>query len=203
MAFYMKKYILLLLPVLLTFSCQNSEDKSSQKNLNHELVKINSGDISSKKAGETIKELYSLISDKDIHIVKVLEVGYYYRVTFETISNGKTVQKTVFLTRDGQYLTEEVTEINEKYNELTNQKRFANCLLDKGVRVLVHPENAESQKMIIPLGRFADKIIINCATSMENCANLGAQSLPAVLYKEKVYNGLKSREWLETLTGCK
>ena len=149
-----------------------------------------------------IEEVYSLISGQPIDVIEVRNDPHLWRVVFRA-RVPESREQVVYVTRDGRYLIESLIDLPKRRDQLIGDKRFANCLKSRGVRIFADPKMPETRKQLEALGIFSKSLVINCAVAPENCKKLGVTALPAVAMGNRVTPGVQTRAWVETLSGCK
>ena len=160
-----------------------------------------SQDVGTQRAADIVAMVFSETAGTPVDVIRVAEDGSFYRVTFAG-RQTKTPQDAL-VTRDGLRVTERVIVVEDEMRKLADDRRFVECLLANRVAVLGAPGTPATTDQLVMLGRFGWKLLIHCEMEPENCKRLGATSFPAILHDKTVHQGLHTREFMETLTGCK
>jgi len=158
-------------------------------------------DVGLTRASAVVAAVFSETAGATVDVLKITEDGPFYRVTI--VSRETREPQDVFLTRDGKRITERVVDVDSELRNLAEDRRFADCLLAHKVSLLGAAGTPATTDQLMLLGRFGHKLLVRCDMEPENCKKLGATSLPSILADGTVHPGLRTRAWLETLTGCK
>lgn len=159
-------------------------------------------DVPSYEAAQKVRDLYALLADGAVNVAGTVEDTHYYRVDL-TVASKEPQTKTVYVTKDGRYLAEQLTDIDFQRGEFQKARAFAECLKDKDVRIFVQSQNKDSLSQLEVVGRFAAAVAVDCSAAPENCQEQQITEFPSIRHKEKVHVGAKNRAWFESLTGCK
>lgn len=159
-------------------------------------------DVGAAVAGDLVESFYGLRDGTEPRVLDIKADGVFYRVTMHRAGESPRLD-TVFVTRDGKYLADHPTPIAEEQARLRYDKRFADCLLNAGVRIYVQGNASFSQQAVAQAGSFGSALAIDCTISPDNCHKLGVRDLPTVAQGGELFSGIQSRTWLETRTGCK
>lgn len=150
----------------------------------------------------TVEELFGLAADAPVTVLDVTERSGLLRVLIQ-IGGDKPRTQVIWASRDGRYLADGLVDVDARREQLLADKRFAACLLDKGVRVFVDPDDGASAAQLAQLGAFARRLAIDCTVGPRNCEQLGVKELPTFAVGEERTPGLRTRSWVESRTGCK
>ena len=139
-----------------------------------------------------------------MEILSVKEESGIYRILIKTTdAKGAINAQEVFITKDGKLITDKFLPAADYKTSLQNDKDFLDCLYGKGVRVLGLSDNNYTLMQLNALGNFWYKIYIDCAgNNLQACQQLGVKNIPSVLYNQTIYEGAKSLNWFENVTGC-
>lgn len=159
--------------------------------------------ISAADARLIVEELYGMVASRPLDVLAVHRDGELYRVVFRTRGATDEGSQVAFLTTDGRYLIEDVVEVERHRRDLIADRRFADCLLAKGVRFLVEPGDPQTQQQLAYAGRFAPRLAVDCTAARDQCEPPRVPKLPATLIGDEVHPGLRTRAWLESVTTCK
>ena len=159
-------------------------------------------DLGPDRAAALVDELYSLISPDPVNIINIIPQGTFYRVSFEVLAS-KRVEQSVFVSRDGKYLSESITDISVKTKMLQSEKSLLECLSKKGVRVFLKGNDQNNIAQITALGRFHSLITIDCGVAPGICSRHQVTSFPTILDGDALVEGPKPLAWFEALTLCK
>jgi hypothetical protein len=158
-------------------------------------------DVGPAHASAVVAAVFSETASATVDVLKVTEDGPFYRVT---IASRETREpQDVLITRDGKRVTERVVDVDTELRKLAEDRRFADCLLAHKVSLLGAAGTPATTDQLMLLGRFGHKLLVRCDLEPENCKKLGASTFPSILADGTVHPGLRTRAWLETLTGCK
>lgn len=158
-------------------------------------------DVGPQRAAEIVTTLYSETAGAPVEAFQVRDEGAFYRVTLAP--RGTQQFQDVLLTRDGLRVAGQVVVVEDERRKLAEDRRFVDCLLEHKVTLLGAAGTPQTEEQLRILGRSGHRMLVRCELEPENCQRLGARSLPAILADGKAHDGLHTRAWLETLTGCK
>ncbi len=159
-------------------------------------------DASAIAVQELVESWYPLAEGREVRVLDVKADGSLYRVTFHRAGPQPQLE-TIFVTRDGRYLVEALRPVQQESARLRDERRFAECLRDAGLRIYTQAAAPFSQQAVAQAGHFGDLVAIDCSSAAENCHKLGVTELPSITHGGEVFSGVKPRAWLESRTGCK
>lgn len=154
-------------------------------------------------ARRTVAEVYGLLTDATVDVLSVEDIGLSYKVIFKLRDREGTPDQTSYLTKDGLWITDQLLNVGDYTERLRREKRFAECLADKGFRAFVAPGDPTSQKVVDAIGAYAHRVAVDCRSNPTSCQNLQIELLPTLAMGEVKEAGAKDRAWIENLTGCK
>lgn len=150
-----------------------------------------------------IEDYFGLATGTPHRVLRIENRSNLYLVTLLPDSVGAR-PLDVFVTLDGRYVFEQQFELAKRRESLQADKRFAQCLLDKGVRLYVDPAAAETKEQYAQLGFFAHTLSIDCGDKQAAlCSPHVADKLPALMMGKKIAPGVHPRAWVEAFAGCK
>ncbi len=155
-------------------------------------------------ASAIVEELYELQYESDAEILSVSDQNGLYKVIVRfTDFAGQSATQDVFVTKDGELLTDRLI-ITENYkNALANQKSFAECLADTGLRILGKTDDTATLQQLDVLGTYAYKVFVSCdGPSEQACIDLGVQRYPTTVYNNTGFDNLYNPQFFAELTGC-
>lgn len=156
------------------------------------------------KAAQAIKDIYELQYETDVTIDSIQERSGIYQVTARfTDFSGRNVTQDVFITKDGELITDRFV-IAENYRALlAGQKAFVECLRDRGVRVLGQTNDTATLQQLALLGTYSYKLFVSCdAPNEQSCRNLGVDRYPTAVYNSTGYPNIFPPGFFANLTGC-
>lgn len=154
-------------------------------------------------ARRTAAEVYGLLTDSTVDVISAEDLGYTWKVIFRLRGREGTPDQTAYVTKDGRWITDQLLDVSEYTDRLHREKRFAECLANKELRIFVAPGDPTSQKMIDAVGSYAHRVAVDCRSNPTSCQNLGIELLPTTQLGQIKESGAKDRAWLENLSGCK
>jgi hypothetical protein len=160
---------------------------------------------SQKQVLDRVGEAYELLTEGDAEVLSVNDEGYVYRILLRLKLTGGDVLREVYATKDGRFFSESgnVLEVSNFMERLEKEKGFAECLRTKGFLVFGQSNEPNTVQQLLVIGNFANKIYVDCVgANLQACQQLGIEEIPTIVYGDKSYTGVKSLEWIETLTGC-
>lgn len=159
--------------------------------------------IDETEARRKVAEVYGLLTDTTVDVLSAEDLGHTWKVIFRLRGREGTPDQTSYITKDGRWVTDQLLELTEYTDRLRREKRFAECLADKGLRVYVAPGDPTSQKIIDAIGSYAHRVAVDCRANPTSCQNLGIELLPTMQLGEVKEPGAKDRAFIENLSGCK
>lgn len=154
-----------------------------------------------------LQGLFELVSGAPARVVSAGDDSGMWRFEFaigEANGDRKPHRVVVFASPDGRKFFEgSGKHLDLELDRLRSDKRFAECLLDKGVRVFGDRRGQKTIDQLKAIGSFAGRVYIDCAGDPKACAAQGATELPMVKMGAEALNGFKDRASLERATGCK
>jgi len=161
-----------------------------------------------KKIEKEIVDLYNLLFPQVRFTVEnIKSENGMYKVLLKGTDNS---YREVFVSNNGNILTETVIYVKQSIESITRMKDFVDCLDSKGVKVygMIQSNNTDINQLTLLqlniLGRYSPKIYFSCeGENLNVCIQKGITSLPAVIYQDKVYEGVKTVDFFSNITGCK
>ena len=155
-----------------------------------------------KECGEKLKDLIRLQSEADVEISAIADEGNFYKMIVRVLAGNAPLQE-IYVSKDCSYMTDKLIKMDTFREQLKADKVFAECLVQKEVRVFGVPQDAASVQQIAALGNFAAKVFVNCSGQMmDKCKELGLKEFPTLVYRNQAYPGVWTREKVATLTEC-
>ena len=160
-------------------------------------------DASTAEITTHLEELFGMAANAPVDVLEIRADGPVYRVTFNVRSSSKTPPTTVFVSRDGKMVFQDGFDLQERLTQMRMEKGFADCMRQAGLHVYGLLSDEATRKQLAEIGGFAGAIFIDCSVGKENCARLGIKTYPTLEFRGKPEAGIKARNYLESLTGCK
>lgn len=152
--------------------------------------------------GLRVAALYRLAHRTELDVLAAVREGPVVRVSLQR-RNSRETPAVVFATPDGKTVFEAGVHVALRLEQLEDDRRFADCAAERGLRAYVRAGDEASQLQAAALGVFARRLVVDCAAAAEACEKAGVKTLPALVLGERTEVGARSRPWLETFTGCK
>ncbi len=179
--------ILLLVAILAFMLLQSTIATGSQK---HVLNKV--------------EELYKMLTESDAEVISVKDEGYVYKILVRLKLKTGDVIRELYATKDGRFFSENVMDVAETMERLSREKDFAECLRAKGFLVFGQKSEPNTLQQLLIIGNYANRVYVDCTgANLRACEQLGITRIPTIMYNGMNYTGVKAREWIESLTGCK
>ncbi|MBI2084039.1 MAG: hypothetical protein HYT70_00255 [Candidatus Aenigmarchaeota archaeon] len=157
-------------------------------------------------AAEKVVKLYELVNpDAGITVEKIEEVNGVYKVLLKAVdASGGVVYREVYVTKDGELLSESMIIVSKSISQITGAYNFVDCLQSKGMLIFgLSNDTATTLQFNILGGRYATKLFVGCDDERaQQCVDAGITQVPTVVYQNKGYAGIQSKQSLENLTGC-
>jgi len=172
------------------------------------LLDFNFSQISSEEAGKKVKDLYEFATGATVEIISVVKESGIYKVIGKTTDyTGQSLLLEVYLTEDGKLLSERVLKLDEYVKGLENQRKFIDCLDEKGLKIYGISNTTATQLQLVQVlggSRFLSQIYVDCVgANLQGCLDVGVETVPSVVYQGKVYEGVRTLDWFEEKTDCK
>lgn len=154
---------------------------------------------------EKVTEVYKLLTENELEVLNVEDEGNLYKILLRLKIPSGDVLREVYATKDGKFFSEagSVFETEGFMDRLTKEKNFVECLKTKGVLVFGQSNEPNTVQQLLIIGNFANKIFVDCVgANLEACQQLGIERIPTIVYEQQQYQGVKTRDWIEGLTGC-
>ena len=155
-------------------------------------------------AADAVKTLYELQYEKSAEILKIDDLYGIYRMTvrFTDYANQQQAQD-VFVTKDGQLLTDRALIIETYRTFLDNDKKFIDCLNSKNVRIAGQTNDTATIQQLNLLGTYSYKLFVSCdGANEQTCNNLGITRYPTTVYNNTPYTNIFNTDFFSQLTGC-
>ncbi len=156
------------------------------------------------KAEENVRELYKVVSGGDVEVIKTVEQNGLQKVTvrFRDVT-GKDTLADVFVTRDGQFFTDRLIDLQLQKSGLANQSAFADCLFRNQVRVFGLSSDQSTQAQLQALGAFSGRIYVDCGgQNLAICQQLNITQVPVIFFNKNLIQGPQARGWFEQNVKC-
>jgi hypothetical protein len=160
---------------------------------------------SQKQVLDSVESVYELLTDSDAEVLSVNDEGYVYKVLLRLKLIGGDVLREIYATKDGRFFSESgnVIEVSSFMERLEREKDFAGCLKTKGLLVFGQRSEPNTLQQLLLIGNFANNVYVDCVgANLQACQQLGIQEIPSIVYQDNIYTGVRSVEWIESLTGC-
>ena len=170
-------------------------------------VKLTGLFIGSSDASSKIKSLYELANPGvSVEVVKLDDVSGIYKVLLKSTDVGGGVNyKEVYMTKDGELLTESIISVDQFISQLSRTHNFIDCLADKGIKIAGIANTSTTVLQFNVLGgAYASKLYLSCdGDNIQQCVQAGITQVPTAIYQNKGYAGVQSIQFFENLTSCK
>ncbi|MCS7123487.1 MAG: hypothetical protein RMJ17_02870 [Candidatus Aenigmarchaeota archaeon] len=161
------------------------------------------------RVSKDIVNLYELMfPDIKFSIESIKKTGGMFKFLLKGSDNS---YREVFVSSNGNYLTEAVIFVKESIQQIQKMKNFVDCLHSKNVRIFGMLQsnntiiNQATFLQLNILGRYSSKIYVSCdGEALNSCIAIGLKALPAVVINNTSYEGviLQAKD-LANLSGCK
>jgi hypothetical protein len=161
---------------------------------------------SQKQVVDAITNVYEKLTESEVEVLSANDEGYVYRVLLRLKLSTGDVLREVYVTKDGMFFSEagNMLNVSDFIKRLDREKNFAECLRSKNFIVFGQKSEPNTVQQLLIIGNYANKIYVDCTdTNLQVCQQLGITMIPTIFYNKMNYTGVKTREWIEALTGCK
>jgi len=163
-------------------------------------------------SGDVVKEVekfYSLsLPGTTVSVESIKKDGDFFKVLVKVFDGANTRYIEAWVSRDGKILSETVIYLKDSIESLQKYKNFVECLNSKNVRIFgilnasFDPLATQiTLQQLGLLGRYSYQLFVSC--EVYNCTSLGIQAIPAIIYNNQVFYGVRDVNWFANLTGCK
>lgn len=155
-----------------------------------------------------VLETYELANpNTNLEVMNVKERGGLYEVI---LSTGQQTHQTVYVTKDGKFLSEVLLNLSQFKETMQSRKEFFNCLKDKDVKIYgaLQTNNTQIQRatrlqiQLLGGANYLGDIYQDCSNNLQACVQQGVKTLPSVKYGGKFYGGVKQYQWFQNVTDC-
>lgn len=154
----------------------------------------------------SVENVYRNLTESGVEVVSTKDEGYLYRILLRLKLPEGDVLREVYATKDGRYFSESgnVIEVSSFMDKLDKEKNFADCLKARGLVVVGQKSEPNTLQQLMVIGNFANRVYFECSgDNLQICQQSGIQMIPTIIYNKMNYTGVKNKEWLQSLTGCK
>lgn len=154
------------------------------------------------QAGAAVVSFVKLLNGGEVTLEDVSERDNLYVVSYHG-EGAKPVKRTVWVTRDGRWVTTNLVDIETRTEHLRQFDKWMTCLGNKGLRVYLDPSEPKSQQQSQALGPLVKRVSIDCSGPRKKlCANLGFTAFPTFIWKGKSEVGFRDRKWIAATLAC-
>lgn len=156
-------------------------------------------------AVKAVENIYSLITENPVEVLKVEEQSGLYRIVMRTtLPNGQQNVAEAFVTKDGSMILTNPLNTTAYADQLTKEKAFAECVASKRLVVAGQATDSNTIQQLRLLGNFAYKFYVDCSgANLQVCQQANITQIPLVVYNNASYPGVQARSFFEDLTGCR
>lgn len=155
-------------------------------------------------AVQDARQLYALLSDGSVDVVGVTEESGLLRVLMRVRTQASDQLQEIFVTKDGRFITDKMLDTKDYRVRLENEKGFATCLQQSGLRVFGVPGDVNTQAQLLVLGQFSSRVFIDCSgANLQACRQLGVENVPTIFFNNTLIEGLRDITFFESATGCR
>ena len=168
------------------------------------LSPLNNTGIDHESAAGKVKSIYELQYESPAQVTTVEDTNGIYKVTVRFRDfTGQNVTQDIFVTKDGNLITDRFIIADNYKASLLHQKKFIECVRDGGVRILGQTNDTASLQQLQVLGTYSYKLFVSCdAANDAACKNLGVTRYPTTIYNNTGYANIYTPEFFGNLTGC-
>jgi hypothetical protein len=158
-----------------------------------------------------VRSFYELVlPGVTAEVVSLTEESGLFKAVIKLTDPTGVSWREVWVSRDGQILTETVIYLERSIEQIRRMKDFVDCLFDEGVRIFgmlnatVSPAGAQATALQLNLlGRYSPKLYVSCdGPALQTCLDMGITQLPSVVIRQRAEPGVKTADWLAEQTGC-
>ena len=164
---------------------------------------LNHGEVSKQKAGQMVVDTLEQTSNADYTVNKVTQENGMYRVQLQT---GQNSLETYFVTKNGQFLSTQLTDMQQVQETVQTQQDVQSCLSSKNVTMYGNITQQQTQLQIQVLGGaqavstyYSD---VNNPQNLQRAVQSGAQSVPAMVMNGQVLQGVNNLNEIQSWANC-
>lgn len=160
-------------------------------------------DVTAADASKLVLGLVRAMGDTKVKVTEATRQGPLFRIGYAS-TEDKGGKRTVWVTGDGRYVTTHLVDIDTRTEQLRRDRRYAACMVARGLQIFIDPADKNSEAMIAALGAFPERVVVDCGgTRTALCAALGHENLPVIKWDKGAEIGYRDRKWLNATTGCR
>ena len=159
---------------------------------------------SQQTASSTVKQIYDLQFETNSEVLAVNDTnGIYKMVVRFNDPTGKSTTQDIFVTKDGKLFTNTLVSSDTYLSFLNIERKFAECLQIKGVRILGQVNDTATLQQLQALGTYSYKVFVSCDGANEaQCQQIGIVKYPTTVYNNTAYTELYTPAFYSQLTNC-
>jgi len=165
--------------------------------------------IASVNVAKEVEKFYSLsLPGTIVSVESIRRDGDFFKVLVKVFDGMNTRYIEAWVSRDGKILSETVIYLKDSIESLQKYKNFVECLNSKNVRIFgilnasFDPLGTQlTLQQLGLLGRYSYQLFASC--EVYDCESLGIQAIPAIVYNNQTFYGVRDVNWFVNLTGCK
>ncbi|MEM5871720.1 MAG: hypothetical protein QW051_02495 [Candidatus Aenigmatarchaeota archaeon] len=161
---------------------------------------------SQKQVFDSIKSVYEKLTESEVEVLSSSDEGNLYKLLLRLKLPTGDVLREVYITKDASYISEaqNVFKVSDLSERLDRERNFTECLRSRNFIVFGQSSEPNTIQQLLIIGNYAKKIYVDCVdANLQVCQQLNITQVPTMFYQGKTYVGVKTREWIESLTGCK
>lgn len=170
-------------------------------NLNY--FSIDGQSISEDHAAQDLVSLLETRSGQEYEVVSVKTENDLYKID---VSDQQNQLSTYYITKNGEMMTNEMTEFEQLKNTVEAQRGFSNCLANKNTVMYGNSSQRATSLQIQVLGGvnmvapiYKD---LNNQQNLQEAVDRGVETAPGIYYDGSVLSGVNQISQISELTGC-
>jgi len=189
----------LLLPVIGLFLISTGVFLGS--NLNY--FSIDGQSVSEDRASQDLISLLETRSGQEHEVVSVKTENDLYKID---VSDPQNQLSTYYITRNGEMITNGMTDFEELKNTVDAQREFSNCLANKNTVMYGNSSQRATSLQIQILGgvNMAAPIYKDLSNqqNLQEAVERGVETVPGIYYDGSVLSGVNQISQISEFTGC-
>jgi hypothetical protein len=154
-------------------------------------------------AVDSAKAIFSALSENPAEVVSVKEDSGLYKGNMRiTPASGQATLQDIYVTKDGNYISDRMINVQDYKRQLEREKNFTQCLSDRKVVIAGLANDANTLSQIQILGTYGYKIFFDCSANQQICQNAGITKAPTTVIGNQTFEGIQPVSFFTQATGC-
>lgn len=173
-------------------------------------AKLSPADERANRIAAKVRLFLQLLGEEEVKITSVRESPVLFEVKWQAkqpASKGAAKKKLIngrmWVTLDGRYMTRRAVKLAAALKVYRKQRKFVDCLINRGLRVLLEPGTKGTAKQLKEVGAFGQELVIWCDKAHKKLCDLNGTTYPRWIWPRGSRFGVLPLSFFETQVGCK